>query len=97
MLLDGASISRSSPRSTSMKITRHESKLSELTTMSHLILCSYDSFQQAFIALLTSETALWDVPTGGSSDTLGSTAKVQGSHADTLVGTRGLEPPTSAV
>ena len=36
-------------------------------------------------------------PEGGLNDTLSETDKVQGSHTDTLVGAKGLEPPTSAV
>ncbi len=43
------------------------------------------------------KTALRDIPTGGSSDTLSGAAEVQGSHTDTLVEVSGLEPPTSTL
>ena len=48
-------------------------------------------------SLCIEKSAFKDIPMGGLNDTLTDTDKVQGSHADTLVGTRGLEPPTSAV
>ncbi len=42
-------------------------------------------------------TAYREIPTGGSSVASSGIAEVQGSHTDTLVGAKGLEPPTSAV
>ncbi len=43
------------------------------------------------------KTALRDIPIGGLNDTLSETDKVQGSHTDTLVEMRGLEPLTPCV
>ena len=43
------------------------------------------------------KTALRDIPMGGLNDTLSETAKVQGSHTDTLVGAVGLEPTTKGL
>ena len=40
------------------------------------------------------KTARPALPEGGSEADTGGTAKVQGSHTDTLVGAKGLEPPT---